>query len=104
MGGRLADGTLNDKIYLSSTQGITWTVGDSTIAQSPYMPAFYGAQAFVESMDMTQSNGAPRRVPSAITTWSCPFIYLFGGFNDQNQLLPNVWRGVYIRMTNYPVY
>ena len=30
--------------------------------------------------------------------------YLFGGFNDQNQLLPNVWRGVYIRMTNYPVY
>ena len=36
--------------------------------------------------------------------WDCPFIYLFGGYNEQGTLLPNVWRGVYIRMTNTPVY
>jgi len=101
MGGRLADGKLNDKIYLSDTQGITWTKGDSTMAQPAFMPKFYGAQAFVSSETLT---AGPRRVSTAVTTWDCPFIYLFGGYNEQGSLLPYVWRGVYNRMTNYPVY
>ncbi len=101
MGGRLADGKLNDKIYLSDTQGITWTKGDSTMAQPAFMPKFYGAQAFVSSETLT---AGPRRVSAAVTTWDCPFIYLFGGYNEQGSLLPYVWRGVYNRMTNYPVY
>ena len=106
MGGRLADGTLNGSIYLTNTQGITWTVDDSKIIQPDYMPKFYGAQAFVnnETLTATGPSYAPRRVQSFDGTWECPFIYLFGGYNDQGALLPNVWRGVYIRMTNYPVF
>ena len=106
MGGRLANGSLNGEIYLSSTQGITWSVGSSNISQPSYIPKFYGAQAFVNNETLT-ANGpsyAPRRVSSFDGTWECPFIYLFGGYNDQGALLPNVWRGVYIRMTNYPVF
>lgn len=105
MGGRLADGTLNRKIYLSSTQGITWAAADSTIAQPSYVPAFYGAQAFV--VNETLSGGAsqmPRRVKSLDVNWNCPFIYLMGGYNGEDELLPNVWRGVYIRLANSPVY
>jgi len=106
MGGKFADGTLNDQIYLSTTQGITWSKGDGTMAQASYMPKFYGAQAFVGEETLTPAAGyyMPRRVQSMVTSWSCPFIYLFGGYNDQGRLLPNVWRGVYNRMTNYPVY
>ena len=106
MGGKLADGTLNGNIYLSNTQGITWTKGDSTITQASFMPKFYGAQAFVnfETLTVASGAGAPRRVATAVTSWECPFIYLFGGYNDQGALLPYVWRGVYNRMTNYPVY
>ena len=106
MGGRLADGQLNDKIYMSTTQGITWTEGDSTISQPAYMTKFYGAQAFIydETLTVGGSNGAPRRISQYVTSWECPFIYLFGGYNDQGALLPYVWRGVYNRMTNYPVY
>ena len=104
MGGRLADGKINDKIYLSHTQGITWTKSDSTMTQAAHMPAFYGAQAFVNEETLTAANRAPARVKTASTSWECPFIYLFGGYNDQGALLPNVWRGVYIRMTNNPVY
>ncbi len=106
MGGKLADGKLNDRIYLSNTQGITWSVGDSTICQPAYMPKFYGAQAMVNSETLT-ANGpsySPRRIQSFDGTWECPFVYLFGGYNDQGALLPNVWRGVYIRLTNYPVF
>ena len=106
MGGKLADGTLNDKIYLSSTQGITWSVGDSTKAQPSFIPRFYGAQAMVSNETYTAGNaaGAPRRVSTLVTSWDCPFIYLFGGYNDRGELLPSVWRGVYNRLTNTPVY
>jgi len=106
MGGKLADGTLNSSIYVSNTQGITWTEGDSTLAQPSHMPAFYGAQAFVNEETLSANGGSylPRRVQSLVTSWQCPYIYLFGGYNDQNALLPYVWRGVYLRMTNYPVY
>lgn len=106
MGGKLADGTLNSNIYLSNTQGITWTKGDSTITQASFMPKFYGAQAFVnfETLTAAGTAGAPRRVATAVTSWECPFIYLFGGYNDQGVPLPYLWRGVYNRMIHYPVY
>jgi len=105
MGGKCEDGSLNDDIYLSNTQGVTWTVGDSTIAQPAHMPKFYGAQAVVciETMPASGSYNMPRRVSTPVTTWDCPYFYLFGGFDDQGSLLPNVWRGVYLRLTNYPV-
>ena len=106
MGGKLADGSLNKDIYLSNTQGITWIKGDSCISQPDNMPGFYGAQAFVhyETLTANQGSNIPRRVASLPTSWECPFIYLFGGFNDQDRLLPYVWRGVYNRLTNAPVY
>lgn len=107
MGGRLADGKLNDKIYLSTTQGITWSVGKESIAQASHITPFYGAQAFVFAETLTAASGAsnmPRRVSSLSTSWECPFVYLFGGYNSEDELLPYVWRGVYLRMTNNPVY
>ena len=107
MGGRLANGTLNGTIYLSNTQGVNWTKGDSTFTQPDYMTRFYGAQAFVASETLTAGTGGrnmPRRVQSLVTSWECPYVYLFGGYNDQGALLPFVWRGVYNRLTHYPVY
>jgi len=106
MGGKKSDGSLNGNIYLSSTQGVTWSVGDSTVTQPAKMTKFYGAQAFVnnETLTASASQNAPRRVSSFDGTWNCPFIYLFGGYNEEGALLPFVWRGVYNRMTNYPVY
>lgn len=104
MGGRKADGSLNSDIYLSNTQGITWFKGDSTMLQPGFMPKFFGAQAFVGEETMTAPSRMPGRVSSLVTTWQCPYIYLFGGYGADGALLPNVWRGVYNRLTNTPVY
>ena len=106
MGGKLADGTLNGDIYLSDTQGITWYKGGTTLSKPSHMPKFYGAQAFVQFETLTAGGGnhMPRRVVALTNSWECPYIYLFGGFNNQNQLLPYLWRGVYNRLTNAPVY
>ncbi len=106
MGGKQANGELNSTIYLSNTQGVTWIKGDSTIAQPSHMPKFYGAQAFVDTETLTASGAAamPRRIQSPVISWECPYIYLFGGYNDQGALLPYMWRGVYNRLYFYPVY
>ena len=106
IGGKLADGSLNSKIYLSNTQGITWAAGESTMALPDYIPRFYGAQAIVCYETLTPGGAAhqPRRVKSLVTSWECPFLYLYGGYNDRGELLPSVWRGVYNRLTNTPVY
>ena len=106
MGGKLATGKLNGSIYLSNTQGVTWTQDDETIAQPSHMPKFYGAQAFVYNETLTAGgpNYLPSRVQTLVESWECPYIYLFGGYNDQGALLPYVWRGVYNRLTNYPLY
>lgn len=106
MGGKQADGTLNGTIYLSNTQGVTWTRNDSVIAQPAHMPKFYGAQAFVnyETLPAGGASLLPRRVAAVSDTWECPFIYLYGGYYGQGTLLPYRWRGVYLRMTNTPVY
>ena len=106
MGGKLDDGKLNSDIYLSTTQGITWTAADSTITQATHITPFYGAQAFVVSETLTANvaSNMPRRISSDNGTWECPFVYLFGGYNKEGSLLPNVRRGVYNRKTNYPVY
>lgn len=106
MGGKLTNGTLNGKIYLSNNKGISWAEGDSTLSQASYMPKFYGAQALVGTMtrSVDAASMMPRRVATPVTTWECPCIYLFGGYNSQGELLPYVWRGVYIRLSNYPLY
>lgn len=106
MGGKRADGSLNRRIYLSTSQGINWAEGDSTMCQASYMPRFYGAQAMVanETCTVDAANLMPRRVAALVTSWECPYIYLFGGYNEQGELLPNMWRGVYIRLSNYPLY
>ncbi len=106
MGGRLANGKLNGEIYLSSTQGVTWTQNADAIAQPSHMAKFYGAQAFVQDETISRSgaNYVPLRTQTLVDSWECPYIYLFGGYNEQDVLLPYVWRGVYVRMTNYPLY
>lgn len=106
MGGKLSTGKLNGTIYLSSNQGVTWAKGDSTISQPAHVTKFYGAQAFVQSETLSSSTPryVPGRVQAIVDTWECPFIYLFGGYDDQGRLLPNLWRGVYNRMTYYPLY
>ena len=104
MGGRNADGSLNGDIYLSNTQGINWNEADSTMMMPSYMPKFFGAQAFVSEETLSAPSRMPSRVASPIITWQCPFIYLFGGYSADGAVLPYVWRGVYNRLTNTPIY
>lgn len=104
MGGREADGSLNVKTYLSYNWGITWAEAKTALCQPTSMPAFYGAQAHVYSMEMKKNQAPMRRIAQKPTVWDCPYIFIFGGYNSHGLLHNSIWQGVYVRMSQYPVY
>lgn len=139
MGGRLADGTLNTTTYTSRDQGILWKKGENYMQQPAYMPAFYGAEAFVETSTLTDSQTATagvwkntpavkipawvypmpmakanaaaagakrmrRASATAIDSWDCPYIYVFGGTDQSGKSLNSVWKGAINRFTFKPLY
>ncbi len=124
LGGRAVDGTLSKKVYISYNNGIDWKLGDDLLQLPDYINAFYGAQAVVSNstIDGTRAASAWESMPSRhlpvwlmvdaptatrattpITSWDCPYIYLFGGYNESGELQNNIWKGVVNRLTFKPI-
>lgn len=105
MGGKMNDGTLNKKTYVSNNRGISWTEAKSAYFQSSAMAPFYGAHAHIHLVKIdTRHNSPARRVSQAATEWDCPYIFLFGGYDSQSRLQNNIWQGVLLRLTFKPLY
>lgn len=107
MGGKMSDGELNVTSFVSRNQGINWSIGESSVQQPDYMPAFYGAQVY--TYDRTRSAGSTLRAynpgqVTPVTQWQCPYIYLFGGYGRNGVALNNVWEGVLLGLTFKPVF
>ncbi|MDY5999397.1 MAG: DUF6242 domain-containing protein [Candidatus Limisoma sp.] len=108
-------------VYISYDNGVTWKKGDDLVQLPFYFPDFYGAQAFVEATTMTRSAGAwtsmesrklPRwwqiaapatRASEPITSWDCPYIYVFGGKTVNGGTHNSIWRGVLNRLSFKPI-
>lgn len=125
------DGSENSRdVYVSYYMGVDWHKASDYLQLPDYIPALNGAQAFV--FDTTMGDGLAEadtewhpvdvvhRFPSGvsivpqqpdlttmatkpITTWECPFIYIFGGVTDDNQLNPEIWRGTINRLRFKPI-
>lgn len=116
----------SNKVYVSYDFGITWKEADSYLQFPADYPAFSSAQACV--IDYTLSSRSltdggwtdltPRSIPvwatplsynrsrvsRPVTSWECPYIFLFGGIDSNGVLLPYVTRGVINRFTFKPIY
>ena len=123
IGGKKADGTLTNDVYISFDNGVNWKIGDDLIQLPDYIPESFGAQAFVVNSTLTRSANsgweqyAPKPLPvwwaidygvstrasQAITSWECPYIYMFGGYSSQGTLFNNIWKGVINRLTFKPL-
>ena len=104
IGGKTTSDTYNEIVYISRDQGIHWAVADDALQLPVTMPDLCGADAYVYGETLTTTLRAPRRISTAITSWLCPYIYLFGGYFDNEQLSPYIWRGVYNRLAQVPIY
>ena len=104
MGGRLAGGSLNRTTYVSRDQGMTWLKGNGGLQQPDYMPAFFGAQAFVQSETLPAAALAPSTQTQPVKSWECPYVYLVGGYASSGAVLNNIWKGVLNRLAYKPIF
>lgn len=123
MGGRDADGNVHRDVYTSYDCGINWHRADELMQLPDYIPSFADAQGLVfdETLHARSSGSGWIEMPSRelpvwwriatpasravtpISEWECPYIYLFGGTDDNGATYPTVWRGVINRLTFQPL-
>lgn len=119
MGGRKADGTLNGEVSMSFSNGIAWQKAGQSMTRPEYIPAMWMMDCAVVDTPL-EANFAPEvwktmQMPASgmrtITytvdgynvTWNCPYIYLFGGCNEEGELYDTIWKGVLNRLSFKPI-
>lgn len=125
IGGKKADGSVNDKIYLSPDRGVHWSQSEGLMAKPSFLPNLYGLDGLVRENTMHAGSRSvsgwkeyPVNIPfwytpvvsmdgsravTPITEWQCPFIYLFGGHLANGTYNNQVWRGVINQLMFRPV-
>ena len=124
VGGRNVKGLMNSDVYISRHQGLYWSKADQLLQMPDYIEPRCGAQAYVfETTHTRASDGGvwtsmpskklpvwaridlplSTRVSQDISSWDSPYIYLFGGVNEDGNVCNEVWRGVLNRLTFKPI-
>lgn len=118
LGGRLADGRLSRKVYLSYDSGVNWTEAGALMQLPDVLPSFYAADAVVQTspmqstIDIWAKHDTPQPVGAKINyfvdgsqvEWDCPYIYMFGGYSTDGRLSPTIRRAVLARLTFSPLF
>lgn len=129
LGGREADGTVANTIYISTDQGFTWTMAGDLLQLPVSMPHFYGTSIIIKStlldinstirsassawtpVDMPSlpawyqiETPVATRVSKPVTEWQCPYLYMIGGYGDKGVVVDQMWRGVINRLRFNPRY
>ncbi len=99
LGGKDDSGNASKTVYVSHNFGITWSTADDYLQLPDDIAPFYGAQALIFDTTLPVS-----RVARPIEEWECPYIYLFGGYTSDGDLINEVQRGVINRFTFKPIY
>lgn len=125
-GGISSANRVNPTVYISYDRGVHWaTAPDLLQLPQSFQPGAY-AQALV--FDTTYTTGQPAissgwstpiypeipvwsvrvqptmsRASTPITSWECPYIYLFGGTDASGKLNTKVYRGVINRLAFKPL-
>lgn len=97
LGGRNVDGVCNTTTYISYNYGMSWQLAPDLLQLPKDVPALYNAQTLVFSSLMGS------RASTAITSWECPYIYMFGGNKSDGAVSNTVWRGVINRLMFKPL-
>lgn len=126
VGGRVSreSSDVSKDVYISFDNGLNWKKGDALVQLPEYIPAFAYAQTLVFSSQLSSRSSLdntnwdylpPRKLPvwfmiaapaasrSLVTTWDCPYVYLFGGNNSNGELLKYIWKGAVNRLTFKPL-
>jgi hypothetical protein len=127
LGGRSASGEQSHTLYISRDWGLNWHLADDLMTLPDAMPSLAFAQGIVVNSVLGSSAStvagwksiatvkpntlwweiasptSNSRATTPITSWDCPYIYLFGGESENGTLYNTVWRGVINRLTFKPL-
>lgn len=120
IGGLKADGTFSKQTYISYDNGVNWSVAPQLLQMPSYIPAMWKLDNTVESKPMEESllpsgwkNMPKPQIPGwyKVATvvdgtqvkWECPYIFLYGGCDEQGGLYNTIWRGVINRLSFTPI-
>ncbi len=119
IGGRNADGSPNRTVYLSYDTGVNWSKAPMLMQLPDFVPSLYMADAvirnFEKSYNLSQAWKARHVGRPAISrisyeiegtdvSWECPYIFLYGGMDENNQLSGSIWRAVLARLSFPPLF
>lgn len=105
-GGRNGLGIISRDVYLSYDFGVQWVKAGELMQLPDYVPATMYAQAFVVDQELPARAGAlfaPSRIVRPVTSWECPYIYVYGGSLSNGTISDNIWRAVINRFTFKPI-
>ncbi len=120
MGGRLADGSLNQTLYITYDNGVNWRKASEQMQYPDFVRPGYLADGIIRSTPMnadlsdnwTRVASAQRAPQMRLSyfvdgneiSWECPYIYLFGGMDTQGKLNDEIRRAVLARLTFTPIF
>lgn len=81
------------EVWISRDMGVNWQKGSSLLQLPKYIPFSTGASLLVFDKRLDLSDATPMAV-KPITSWDCPYLYLFGGYNESGLLNNDYWSGV----------
>lgn len=126
VGGRKSNDALNNTVYISRDLGINWKKADDFLQLPDFVTPGMNADAVVASTIAHSRNAAalswneaasislpwwcsieePTQVSRAIapiTSWECPYVYLYGGENASGKAYNMIWRGIINRLKFKPL-
>lgn len=117
-GGIKEDDSVNQTIYVSIDNGITWDTATYFMQLPSQFPSLYECDIFVvdsrlstDIADLWETRSMrPVRLNANVEiegtdiSWDCPYIYFVGGKNSQGILSQDIYRAVLSRLTFTPVF
>lgn len=113
-GGTNEDNEMNRKVYLSYDNGVHWTLAPEMMQLSETVPSLAGADLIVADYTLTSdlseawTPSPDSRTRASFTidgydiSWICPYLYIFGGYDTDGALNPDIYRGVLQRLRFVP--
>jgi hypothetical protein len=89
-------------VYVSRDMGLNWAEGSELLQFPDYIPFTTGGSLLVfdKTLDV---NSATTQAVTPITSWECPYLYLFGGYSVQGAVRDTFWSGVINHLTQQPL-
>lgn len=123
VGGMKADRTFNRTTYMSYDLGYNWFKAPRLMTLPDYIPGMRASQCYVVNDEVSSrasldwqsfppvalpswlvlEPAAGSRAVAPITSWDVPYIYMYGGYNENSALYNTVWRGVINRLSFKPI-